>query len=383
MEERLREEMERIIRVKSPEKVLETIRGKALKPKVKIGFGKEGLLEIEDVIEITHPFINKYKNELLDIGNATKDLNSNKELRELLEQIIVLKDASDRNSLETLMHLLNELIDKVKNSLMDFVINKKILGDNSDLRPIMIPASSGRDEIINIYLVNENYNEEDRVTLARKLLSSISVGQNISIFFEGDFHDYLKSLLRRKLDKTMLSSEDINSSRWELSQPYVTLARLLVWLRNQLWEDILRDNAVELMKASSGIIYFGSSVQIFPQLNRFVEIWLEKERNKTILESMLDSIKKFSDNSHRIGKKAVEGEIELLYDKLNFLMMRLIEGSLEWESLRRILDSMLDIAERLRKQGNDVRFSLHFISQLLEADTRGSSGHTPQGGRAL
>jgi len=40
MEERLREEMERIIRVKSPEKVLETIRGKALKPKVKIGFGK-------------------------------------------------------------------------------------------------------------------------------------------------------------------------------------------------------------------------------------------------------------------------------------------------------------------------------------------------------
>jgi len=203
------------------------------------------------------------------------------------------------------------------------------------------------------------------------------VGQNISIFFEGDFHDYLKSLLRRKLDKTMLSSEDINSSRWELSQPYVTLARLLVWLRNQLWEDILRDNAVELMKASSGIIYFGSSVQIFPQLNRFVEIWLEKERNKTILESMLDSIKKFSDNSHRIGKKAVEGEIELLYDKLNFLMMRLIEGSLEWESLRRILDSMLDIAERLRKQGNDVRFSLHFISQLLEADTRGSSGHTP------
>jgi len=377
MEERLREEMERIIRVKSPEKVLETIRGKALKPKVKIGFGKEGLLEIEDVIEITHPFINTYKNELLDIGNATRDLNSNKELRELLEQIIILKDASDRNSLETLMHLLNELIDKVKNSLMDFVINKKILGDNSDLRPIMIPASSGKDEIINIYLVNENYNEEDRVTLARKLLNSIPVGQNISIFFEGDFHDYLKSLLRRKLDKTMLSSEDINSSRWELSQPYVTLARLLVWLRNQLWEDILRDNAVELMKASSGIIYFGSSVQIFPQLSRFVEIWLEKERNKTILENMLDSIKKFSDNSHRIGKKAVEGEIELLYDKLNFLMMRLIEGSLEWESLRRILDSMLDMAERLRKQGNDVRFSLHFISQLLEADTRGSSGHTP------
>jgi hypothetical protein len=377
MEERLREEMERIIRVKSPEEVLEAIRGKALKPKVKRGFGKEGLLEIKDMIKITHPFINNYKNELLDIGNATKDLNSNKELRELLEQIIRLKDVSDRNSLETLMHLLNELIDKVKNSLMDFVINKKILGNNSDLRPIMIPASSGRDEIINIYLVNENYNEEDRISLAYKLLSSIPVGQNISIFFEGDFHDYLKSLLRRKLGKTMLSSEDINSSRWELSQPYVTLARLLVWLRNQLWEDILRDNAVELMKASSGIIYFGSSVQIFPQLSRFVEIWLEKERNKTILESMLDSIKKFSDNSYRIGKKAVEGEIELLYDKLNFLMMRLIEGSLEWESLRRILDSMLDMAERLRKQGNDVRFSLHFISQLLEADTRGSSEHTP------
>jgi len=372
IEERLREEMGRIIRVKGPEEILKTIKDRASDPNVKIEFGAGKLLTVKDVIEVTHPMIDKH----IDYGNITKNLNSGR-IKEILEQIVMLKDASDRNSLENLMNLANDLIEEVKDIVIERTLVKRILEAAGDLRPIVMPASVGRSEIPNIYLVSENYNEEDRISLAYKLLSSIPVGQNISIFFEGDFHDYLKSLLRRKLDKTMLSSEDINSSRWELSQPYVTLARLLVWLRNQLWEDMLRDNAVELMKASSGIIYFGSSVQIFPQLNRFVEIWLEKERNKTILESMLDSIKKFSDNSYRIGKKAVEGEIELLYDKLNFLMMRLIEGSLEWESLRRILDSMLDMAERLRKQGNDVRFSLHFISQLLEADTRGSSEHTP------
>jgi len=275
------------------------------------------------------------------------------------------------------MNLLSELIYKIRDNLIDFIINKKILASSNDLRPIIVPASSGRDEILNIYLANESYDEEDRVLLAHKLLSSISVGRDISIFFEGDFHEYLEDLLRRKLGKTELSSDDIKSSEWELSQPYVTLTRLLVWLRNNLWEDMLRDNIVELMKTSSGIIYFSSSnfgfsVHIFPQLSKFVEIWLEKEKNKTILERMLDSIKNFSIKSSKADKRAVEKKIELLYDRLNFLTMRLIEGSLEWETLRKIVDSMLDITETLRKQGHEVEANLSFVSKLMEAEIHGS-----------
>ena len=383
MKEKLREEMRRIVRGKNPEELLSTIKERASDPGVKIEFGKgkppaigddenrrkeKKLLAIRDVIEVTHPIIDA----LLDYGNITRYLNSNSEIRDILEQIVMLKDASDRSSLESLMHLVNKLIDDVRDVVIDYTLEKRVLEASGDLRPIVMPASEGRNEIPNIYLRDESYDEEDRVMLAHKFLSSIPVGRSISIFFEGDFHEYLRSLLRRKLDKVSLSSEDIGSSRWELSQPYVTLARLLVWLRDNLWEDMLRDNVIELMKASSGVIYFGSSVQVFPQLSKFVEIWLEKEKNKIILKEMLDSIRNFSNKSHDIGRKAVEGEIELLYDKLNYLTMRLIEGSLEWESLRRVVDSMLDIVETLRKQGQEVKANLRFVSRLLGADVRGS-----------
>lgn len=373
MEEKLREEMKKIIETKNPEEILDIIKKRTSESEIEIEFGTGKLLTVKEVIRVTHPVINR----LLDYGNITKDLNSNTRVKEILKQIVQLKDSTDKTSLENLVHLTNELVDKVKDTVVDFTLRRRVLEAEEDLRPAVIPASVGRDEIPNIYLRGESYNRDDRMILAYKLLRSIPVGRNISIFLEGDFHNYLKMLLRRKLNKTELTSKDIKSSEWELSQPYVTLTRLLVWLRNELWDEMLRDNIVELMRSSSGVIYFDSYVHSFPQLNRFVEIWLEKEGNKVILEGMLDSIMNFSNKSYGIGKKAVEGKIELLYSKLNFLTMRLIEGSnVEWESVRRIFDSIIDIIETLRKQGQEVKANLYFISQLARADFRGSAEYT-------
>ncbi len=371
--ESLREEIKNSLRIKmKPPELIDYIeRNLSKNPNLKpiVGGKGKGVIIMKDLIEVKHPVIKK----LADYGNMSKKLNS--ETSELLEGIVDLINAkgSESKDLRRLISLAKEFLDKVEEVSIESILNKTMEAEN-DLRPTMMPGSVGRDEIPNLYMPTEEYEKEDRMKLALQLSKSIAVGNWISVYFEGPFHSFLKQLIRSKFDRPYLESDDIGASGWEMSEPFVTLLRLILWVYGETAGEKKkkknREEIIEMMKSSSGIVYFTPrdreryTAFSFPQLNRFVDEWLLKEGKRKALENMLDSIKITSSVAYKKGRDAAAKQIELIYRYLNLLAISLLErASILWEPLRKMVDVIIDLAGRY-----DVPVDFYFIMMLGEAD---------------
>ncbi|MDK2384422.1 MAG: hypothetical protein QI199_06420, partial [Candidatus Korarchaeota archaeon] len=246
---------------------------------------------------------------------------------------------------------------------------RRIVEAEDDLRPTMMPGSVGRNEVPNLYMPTEVYGREDRIKLALQLSKSVAVGNWISVYFEGPFHEYLRHLVRRKLNKPYLEGSDIGASGWEMNEPLVTLLRLLLWVYGEIAGEKDRNEIIEMMKSSSGVVYFTPrnkeryTAFTFPQLNRFVDHWLRDEKRRKTLEEMLDSVKITSSLSFKRGREAAARQIEVLHRYLNLVAISLLErAEVPWEPLRRIVDVMIELAGRY-----DVPASFHFVMLLGES----------------
>ncbi|MCS7102303.1 MAG: hypothetical protein NZ992_00280 [Candidatus Korarchaeum sp.] len=319
-------------------------------PKPLFGEKKEGIYKPSDLLEVKHPVLRR--KEFLDPGNLKKKLN------EIDQRAII--DAVSSGSLKTALDSAEKFLDEVKKRTVDFMLAKVKEGD--DLRPMMMPGSVGRNEIPNLYLRKESYSRADRVRLTLQLVKSIGIGSSASVYFEGDFQDFLENLIRKKFNKgyNYLEARDLKAGEREMSQPFVLLLRLLIWIYEQLKEV---DENIEKLKSSSGIIYFVPedseryNAFRFPQLNRFIETWLKDDSRREALKSMLDSIASSS------RRDIAEVEVDLIYHNLNLLAYSLIETcSVDWGSLRRILDSLITLSDK-----RDLRINLGFVRKLGEA----------------
>jgi len=366
-EESLREEISNWleIRMRSPE-LLDHIKSSiSKKPDLKPVIGEKGVVKIRDLLEIKHPILRK----LADPGNMSRVISG--ETSRLIEEILDLIDSEDLEALRRLESLSEEFLRRLRDISIDFILKKTLEAEN-DLRPTMIPGSVGRDEVPNLYMPTESYGRDDRVRLALQLSRSVAVGDSVSIYFDGPFHGYLRQRIRGRFSRPYLEHGDIGASRWEMEEPFVALLRILLWIYGEIAGEKNRDEVIEMMKSSSGVIYFvpadgeRRTAFFFPQLSVFVDAWLLREDRRKALEDMLNSIKLASSSVSKKKSDAASKQIELIYHYLNLLAISLLErASIPWEPLRRIVDIILDLAYRY-----DAPASLHFIMLLDEADER-------------
>ena len=361
----MREELSKSLHLKmDPGELLDYIRRNLSKnPNLKpvVGGKGKGMVVMKDLMEVQHPVLKK----LTDYGNMSRKLN--RKAAHLLEEIVGLLDSEDPEELRRLMSLSTEFLDRVRQTFVE-VMTGRIVEADEDLRPTMMPGSVGRGEVPNLYMPIEVYGREDRIKLALQLAKSVAIGNWISVYFEGPFHRYLRHLIRRKLGKPYLEGSDVGASGWEMNEPLVTLLRLLLWVYGEIAREKNRDEILEMMRSSSGVVYFTPrdkeryTAFTFPQLNRFVDHWLRNEGRRNTLEEMLDSVKSISSISFKRGRDAAARQIEVLYRYLNLVAISLLErATIPWEPLRRIVDVMIELASRY-----DAPASFHFVMLLGE-----------------
>ncbi len=362
----MRNEIAKSLHLKmDPGELLDYIRENlSKKPDLKpvVGGKGKGVIVMKDLMEVQHPVLKK----LTDYGNMSKQLN--RRAASLIEEMVNSIDAEDAEGLKRLMSLATEFLGRVREVFVETMI-KRIVEAEEDLRPTMMPGSVGRSEVPNLYMPTEVYGRGDRIKLALQLSKSVAVGNWISVYFEGPFHEYLRHLVRRKLNKPYLEGSDIGASGWEMNEPLVTLLRLLIWVYGEIAGEKDRDEIIEMMKSSSGVVYFTPKNKerytafTFPQLNRFVDHWLRDEKRRKTLEEMLDSVKITSSLSFKRGREAAARQIEVLHRYLNLVAISLLErAEVPWEPLRRIVDVMIELAGRY-----DVPASFHFVMLLGES----------------
>ncbi len=352
------------IKKKAPE-LLDYIRenlNKNQKLEPVIGKKGKGVIVLKDLIEVKHPILNK----LVDYGNMSRKLNN--ELGDLIKKMVDQINTKERADLKMLVSLAEEFLKKVRELSVEFIL-RGMLETENDLRPLMMPGSVGRTEIPNLYMPMERYSEKDRIKLALQLLESVAIGNYISVHFEGRFQEYLEQLIRSKFDRMYLEGKDIKAVGWEMDKPFVILLRLILWVYSQIAEKGDREEIIEMMKSSSGVIYFTPGDKerytafFFPQLNRFVDTWLLRKNRRNALEEMLNSLKVTSSAAYEKEKDVIKNQIELIYSYLNLLAISLIErASILWEPLRKVVDLVIDLAGRY-----DVPANFHFIKMLGEA----------------
>ncbi|MEM2542595.1 MAG: hypothetical protein QXR35_03935 [Candidatus Korarchaeum sp.] len=338
-----------------------------------IGAKGKGVIVMKELIEVEHPVLRK----LVDYGNMSKKLNS--ETGSLISEIVGLLEFKDAQSLKRLMKLTVQFLESVKEVVVELMVSR-VVESEGDLRPTMMPGSVGRGEVPNLYMPQESYGEGDRIKLALQFFKSIAVGKWVSVYFEGPFQDYLKHLVRRKFNRAYLEGEDIGASGWEMSEPFVTLLRLLLWVYGEIAAEKERDEILNMIRSSSGVVYFTPADEerhtafSFPQLSRFVDLWLVSRDRREALEEMLNSLKRFCASSFMKGREAASKQIEVLHRYLNLLAISLLEGGdVPWEPLRRIVDLILGLSDRYR-----VTPDLHFVMRLGEM---GGPGRAEEGGR--
>lgn len=366
VEERLREEIKRSIGLKmSRDEFISYVRKNVLRnPSLKpvIGAKGKGVVVMKDILEVVHPVLKK----LVDYGNMSRKIN--RETSDLLAEISRLVTSDDPAELVRLNEVAQDFLDRVEEVAIGYIATK-VLESGDDLRPTMMPGSVGRGEAPNLYLAGENYREEDRGVLALQLASSVAIGKSVSVYFEGDFHDYLRELVRAKFDRPYLEAGDVRASGWEVGEPFVALLRLLLWVYEEIsGEDGDRsEELVEMMRSSSGTVYFTPGMDrekftafSFPQLDAFVVRWLKEGERRRAVRSMLDSVKLTCSMAYRRGREAAGGQIQLIHQHLNLVASTLIgRAVIMWEPLRKIVDGLIELAAR-----HEVPVNLYFVDLL-------------------
>lgn len=348
----LKEEMRDLITLKVGPEELADIVSEAVKEGVppKVGGKGKGLFSLKDVMSVDHPILAK----VMDYGNLTKKVN------DLLgDELSRLVDSVKGDPL-TLLKTAKEFLDRIVEVVVDLTV-ERTLERGDDLRPTIVPGTVSRNEVENLYLYGESYTLLDKARLALNLVRSIGVGRSMAFYFEGPFQRYLKLKLA-ELGKKGLEAEDLNASRWELQQPFVTLVRLLIWIHDNFGDK----EVVEMLKGSSGIIYFTPKEKerhnmfTFPQLNAFVSRWLEDPDRKRGLKELWNSLASLANAAYARGKGRARDDIKLIYSELEILARGLVDrGILLWEPLRGIVDQYLELCSRF-----DLRPSLHFVMTL-------------------
>ena len=358
--EKLKETLSKIITQKMNSMIfIETIRDRLEKnPKLRLGIGKrdKNIVSLADIISVEHPVLAK----LIDIGNLTRKLD-----RALSSEFNALSKFLD-SDVEA-VKIADKILSKAKEEMISNLLETVESGGRG-LRPILMPGTVDLSEVTNLYYRNEGYSKTDKQLLAYYLFNSLCIGDSIAVFFIGEFMDYLKGLVNKKLFKNYLDADDIHAGRWELNYPFTTLTRLIIWIFENLLEDV--DNREEIilrMKESSGLIYFTPyrkkeeyTAIVFPQLSRFVSEWIENKSKRNAIKLMLDAAKNISAEAYRAGKTP---KIEILYDNVELVSRALIESSyIAWEPLRKVVDILVEMMSKYEVKGN-----LYFVRLLGKA----------------
>jgi len=324
--------------------------GKGLKKR--IGAKKKSLVEVRELIEVEHPVLAK----LVDFGNLSRGLEQN--LGQVVGEIAsLLREGKYKEAISLTRRLMEDGLQFSVERLVD-TIRKTPKGEVAGLRPIMMPGSVDHSEAPNLYYPGESYSKKDREDLSLRLIRSIGIGANLSIYFEGEFRKYLMSLVNSKFSKNHLDPSDINAGSWESNCPFITLARLLIWYyENQ--EEREKEKSSALLKQTSGVIYFVPgrdkekwTAQVFPQLTRFVEKWIENEENRKKLKEMLDSFSRISRAAYKADVKGSRPHLELMYGYLEMAVKSLVETSnLSWEPFRKAMDVALHLCMKYEVRG--------------------------------
>jgi len=296
---------------------------------------EEPVLCIGKTLKTNHPVFNN----LVDRGNLSNYLNDESTgIPQMTDELY-----GDPNS-DKALALAQNLREIIRSKSAEYVACK-LTQSEKGIRPAMMPGSVSRDEAVNLYYGDESYSADDTVQLALTLLKSIKVGQNVSVYFENGFGDYINEISKHG----GFDMEDIGATKSESSYPFVTLVHLLIFVYEKAGED--RSEVEQLMLQTGGVLYLTPGTEhekymtfAVPSLRAFLHGWLMDEKKRNSLKKMFKAANGIGNGSFARNKE-VRGDLDKMYNYLEIIATHLIDnGSIPWQTLRQLIDSLISEA---------------------------------------
>jgi len=317
-----------------------------------VGFGKKSC---------NHPLIGKVINWGGFFDKRVRKSEPYKELSKKLTEIV-------ERGLEV-EHIIGvkDLLENLRNLLIDYVITEEIHGAEKGLRHIHTPGSVAKSEGRNFYLPGEEYTEDTLYWLAFRLCSSIVLGDSLGIYSENEnLMLKLKQLAAQKFGlKFRIMPEDLGIDKREAARPYAALLGLILWLMEELMIEekselkTLIRSILDELRVSPICLFFMPSGKgerwatiYLPRLDIFIDRWILDEKSRKKLKDLRDELKRFITTAYMAAKKEgeereIKNTIDLLMDNYDAFCQRLMEyGSLDLYASRRMMDIILDLATR-------------------------------------
>jgi len=340
----IRKALERVIEKKNPENI------------VKDFFGKKSC---------NHPLVGKVINwgSFFDkrIKKSEPYVELNKKLTEIVERGL---------EVEYIIRV-KDLLENLRNLLIDYIITEEIYSAEKGLRHIHTPGSVAKSEGRNFYFPGEEYTEDTLYWLAFRLCSSIALGDSFGIYSENEnLMLKLKQLAAQKFgSKFRIMPGDLGIDKREAAHPYVALLGLTLWLMEQsITEEkselktLIRSILDELRTSPICVFFMPTGKKErwatihLPRLDIFIDRWILYEKARKKLEDLRNELKRFIAAAYSAVKSAakkerrvreIENTIDLLMDNYDTFCQRLMEyGSLDLYASRRMMDIILDLATR-------------------------------------
>jgi len=337
-------------------------------------------IRTEGIGEEVHKILDVVQSKVMQLAANQKIKVLKKHIEENLEEELYssitgskLKELYEGTEFEknTLDIIIKSLLSSLKNS-------------RKGLRPFSMPGSIASDKVSNLYF-GEEYDAKDLVMLAYYLISSVCIGQNIAIYLEGGeieniIEEIKECILLGKFRAWHVTGEllkEFKIGSHEREKPFIVLSKFLIKIL-ELYDEVLQENSAEAnrirkiindLKESYGLLYVvpdfkgERTVITVPRLDNFISHWLEKPDRRKIIKNFLYTIYFFLNKVYsKAGtlKSKVDSAERILINYLELFLKTLIEHNiLDWQSLRRIHDCLLELSITF-----DLPVNFGYVKQL-------------------
>lgn len=302
------------------------------------------------------------------VGREIKRKGTYKKVIKVLEEIRQKKSASVTQTFE-----LRRLLKDLRYQIIDFVTTRA--GETKKgLRHFHAPGSVTYVEARNTYF-GEEYTAEILYGMALRLAASVCLGEQVGVYFEGAQKELEQFSQQRFGSKWAIPPREIGISKYEMTKPYLTLMKFLLWLWCQIpiekespHKELLQ-NLIQQIKQSSAVLYFTPGADkvrwrmiTVPRLDFFTMRWLESEERRKEIEQLMEGLTRLVNHvSQKVQEKKAENTIELLMTNYEVLSRRLFEfGTSEYYALRNIVNLTIELSVRY-----DIPETLTYMKGLI------------------
>ena len=305
--------------------------------------------------------------------------NVKNKIKNTLESILYSQGIE--SNLEAIFDSINDFFE---GDIIEFIAKSFIssISKLASLRPFIFPGSIAEEKVYNLYY-GEDFKADELIDMFIMFIKSVSIGNHIAIYLEGGAISEITEDIKERLLMTQFGSRHIigralsrlKIGKHENDKPYVVFTKFLIWMFD-VYEQYLSGNEeagrlqqiLEDIKECHGLIYVVAKFKgdrttvLLPKLEGFYMIWLENKKARRALRALLYEISEFLEaaysSARKIKKESIIENLErVIANYLEIFLRTLIEyGEIHWESLRRIIDILIEISIHF-----DVSFDFRVI----------------------